>query len=147
GIAAVLGNGLLEVFRRLYERTYRPPVEEIEASQVQVVRVEVRGGGFHCHQLALQRIGDGAGDILLQSEEALQLAVVRLRPDVVVISHVDELGGDPQAVALSTDAALEQSADAQLFADSANAEVLPFKGKRRSAGRNSKPLHIGERIN
>src|SRR5262249_58606158 len=36
GIAGVLGNGLLEVFRRFHQRGCGPPVEEIEAAQVQV---------------------------------------------------------------------------------------------------------------
>src|SRR2546423_15405784 len=89
----VLVDRLLVVGDRLVERLGVPLFPEIPAFQVQVVRLLARRRGLDAaaQQLVPQRLRDGARDLVLQGEDALQLAVVALRPEVVAVAHLDEL--------------------------------------------------------
>ena len=93
------------------------------ALQVEVVGLQVLGrlGGERFLLLRrerdAQRLGDLVGDLVLDLEDVLHLAVVALRPDREVGRGVDELGVDPQPVAGPAQAALEHVGGAELLAD------------------------------
>ena len=67
--------------------------------QVEVVGVEVHRSLFAADvaigEMHLQRRDDGAGNLILDSEYVIELPVVGLRPEVVAVFNVDELGGNP----------------------------------------------------
>ena len=58
-------------------------------------------------QLELQRLDDRLGDLVLQREDVVEVAVVALGPDVAAGRAVDELRGDAHAVAGFAHAAFE----------------------------------------
>src|SRR5262249_41394337 len=86
----------------------------------------------------------GVGDLVLDGEDVRQLAVVRLRPEVVAVGDVDQLGADPQPVAGLADAALQDGADAELFADLADVLVAALEGEGGGAGGDVQPLDPGQ---
>ena len=65
---------------------------------------------------------DRPGNLVLNSEDVLQLAVVTLRPTVSAGNSIDELGADADAITGAADAAFEDVAHAELAAD------LPYVG-------------------
>src|SRR5438876_5853132 len=97
--------------------------QEVPASHVEVVRLEVDGGGLHqgrgcaVPQLAPQGLDDRPCDLVLHREDALQLAVVGIRPHVHVVGDVDELRRHPQGAPLAPHAPLEQGIHLQALAD------------------------------
>jgi hypothetical protein len=119
---------------------------EVEAAlEVVVVRLEVgrrrRQRVLVPHQPQLERVRDGARDLVLDGEDVLQLAVEGLRPELVAVGDVDQLDVDPDPVADLPDAALEHRADTELVADLANVDLLALKGEAGGAGRH---LHVGQ---
>src|SRR5262245_1427546 len=64
-----------------------------------------------------QRGGDTPGDAVLDGENRRQVPVVALRPEVHAVRGPDELGGDTEVVAGTTDGALDKIADAELVSD------------------------------
>src|SRR5262245_52867359 len=60
---------------------------------------------------------DRPGNLILNGEDILQLAVVTLGPAVRAGNGIDELGADADAIAGATDAAFEDIAHAELAAD------------------------------
>ena len=106
-------------------------VEEETALQVEIVRLEVLGGHDELvrvpAQPQLERIHDGARDLVLDREDVLELAVVGLGPEVVAVLHVDELRGDADPVADLAHAALEHRRHAELLADLPDVHLLPLE--------------------
>jgi hypothetical protein len=47
-------------------------------------------------------LGDGKADLLLQAEDAAGVAVERVGPDLYLVAHANQPGGDPQMAALRT---------------------------------------------
>ena len=65
----------------------------------------------------MDRPHDCLGHLILDGEDVLQLAVVPLRPDVLVFDGVDQLRGDPDARAGPAHRSLDHIAHAELLAD------------------------------
>ncbi len=92
-----------------------------EAEQKRVIGLRVGGldlagrGGFFAGQLHGQCRDDVGDDLVLKSEDVAQRAVVALGPEVMVVDGVDELGVDPDLVALAPHAAFEHVADVQVL--------------------------------
>ena len=80
---------------------------------------------------------DAADDVprnlVLQREDVGHVAVVTFAPDVAARIPVEELGGDPEAVAAAPDASLEHVAYAKLARDLSDVERLALVGKGRVA--------------
>jgi hypothetical protein len=102
-------DGLREHLHRGFQGFAAELVEELPAAKVVIVGLEVSGrrpldGAFlFLTEDHLQRLGDILGDVLLDGENVLQLAVVGFRPDAVSVGDVHELGADPQPVARLAD--------------------------------------------
>src|SRR3546814_7495935 len=94
-------------------------VEVLAALEVEVVRGGVGCGvvlqcpTFLGAQRHLQRIDDAAGDVVLDREHVLHLAVVGFRPEVRVGSGIDQLRRDAHVLAGAAYAAFEYRADAR----------------------------------
>ena len=76
-------------------------VEENSPLQVELVRVDVGGGGFDQRlvrtpcQGQFQTIRNGCCDLILNRKHVRQLSLVSFRPQVVPIRRVHQLYGDP----------------------------------------------------
>ena len=79
----------------------------------------------------LEGVDDQPGQAFLDGEDILDAAVERVGPEVVVRRRVDELRGDPQAVAGATDATFQQIANAQLRCDRLD---IPGRAAERPRG-------------
>ena len=66
-----------------------------------------------CHCAARHR----GGDLLLHGEEVLRRSLVLLRPDMTLRTRVDQLCGDSQFTADSSEAGLEKILNAELASD------------------------------
>jgi hypothetical protein len=67
--------------------------------------------------VGLHRGHDPFGDVILNGEDVLQLAVVLLGPDMLAGFGVDQLAGDADAVARRSDTALQDIANSELPGD------------------------------
>ena len=107
----------------LHVRRRRPPAFKVSRTEVRVVGVRILGlpARKAAHAIGRQPeanlLGDGCAQLLLQHQEALRLALVGLRPDVLLISHANERRGHAQLVAFSTNRTLQQIVHGQLLAD------------------------------
>src|SRR5437870_11176571 len=90
---------------------------------------------------------DRAGQLVFDHEDVPELAVVRLRPEMVSVRRVDELGSDPHGASLSPDTALEDTGDGQLLSDGPNTKI-PSLEREGGGGRDDvKASNVGERVN
>src|SRR6516165_5569998 len=80
------------------------------------------------------RDGYRFGNLVLYREDVGEVAVVALGPDVFSTLGVDELRGDPNAIAGFTQAAFEDIADAKLVPDLLHINRAAFVGEGRVAG-------------
>jgi hypothetical protein len=62
----------------------------------------------------------------LQPQEARRLALERLRPYELLISHPNEFRDNPQSTSLSAERALDQIVDAELLPNLATVFVVPL---------------------
>jgi len=105
-------------------------------------RVEVEGIGFAVDdspvgrrpELAAQATGDGLADRALDRENVAQGPVVASRPQPRSVARADEVGVDADAIALSTNAALEHVIDVQPFGDVAEIRVFAELCRRGASG-------------
>ncbi len=125
-------------------------MEELLAQQVLVVRLGVRGPpilrGGRLDQFELERSHHRPRDLVLQHEDVGHLPVVGLRPEVIAIGGVDELGGDADLIASLAHAPLQNRLHVQLLGDCADVLVLALEGKGRSARGDAQARHLGEEI-
>ena len=120
--------------------------------QVGVVRVGVGGvlgprlGPVPREDLHLERLHDRPGDLVLHGEDAGQLAVVRLGPEVVTPLRIDELRIDPDARAVPADAPIEDGGDAQGMADLRERRGPAAEREGRRAAGDAKPVDVDEGV-
>src|SRR5207249_11784425 len=70
-----------------------------------------------CFDAARKSGNDRAGDLVLDGEDILQLAVVAFGPDVPISLRIDQLHGDTDAITDLAHAAFEDILDAELACD------------------------------
>src|SRR3546814_91988 len=90
-------------------------------------------------EVGLHRGHDVLGDVVLDGENVLQLAVVLLGPDVLAGLGVDELNGDAQVPARRPHAALEDVAHAEIAGDLPDVHGLALVDETRIAGDHEEP--------
>ena len=128
------------------------PVPAVAALEVEPVSGGILGGSLHQWAFAtldhvhLQAADDGTGDLLLDREHVLQVAVVRFRPDGTTAADVDQLRGDAKLLAFPAHAALQCGFHPQTPADLANVVILPFQLSRGTPGSGAQAFHLGERV-
>ena len=111
-----------EHLSRLGIRLLRGAPVILQAAQDIVIGLDVPGGRspeavfLRSGELHREDPDDLLRDLVLQGEDVLQIPVITLRPHVVPRGGVDELGGDPHAIAGLANAALQDVAHAQLAA-------------------------------
>ena len=105
----------------------------VATSQIELMRLHVRGRGSHERSLGArrqtdcQRLSHGAGDFVLKSEQVPKLAVVAIGPQNVSVAPVDQLRGDAQLAAGLADAALEHVLHVELARDVLDWSVLALE--------------------
>ena len=82
-----------------------------------------------------QRSRDRARQLVLHGEHVRQGPLVPLRPELVAVGHVDQLGRDPDPVAGLAHAAFEQGVHLEPLADLPGVDALALEGERRGPGR------------
>ena len=124
----------------------------VAALQEQFVGLGVVGvalehrGTFLAEQLQLQGRHDRQGDLVLQLEDIAHLAVVALRPHLIAIGCVDQLHGDPEAIAGAPDAAVEHAGDAEGLRDSADIDRLALERECRRACSHLQRVNLRQRV-
>ncbi len=145
-------DGSFEHATRILDPGPAPLVKELPPAQVVLVGLDVFGRRlldgplFALAEHDSQRFDDVAGDLVLDLENVLELAVVALRPEVVAVGHANQLGGDPQPAARLAHAALENRGDLELPADLADVLALALEREGRGAGCDPERLDLGQGV-
>ena len=117
-----------------------------EPPGVDAVRLLARGAKpFLGIEMRLDRGDDLLGDVVLDGEDVLQLAVVFLGPDVLAGLGVDQLAGDADAPARRPDAALQHVAHAEFAGDLPHVHGFALVDEGRVAGDDEQPAQARER--
>src|SRR5688572_8539733 len=117
---------------------FRPRVPEIAPPPVELIRLRIGGSALHqggvppLPKLYLEGADDFTRDLLLHAKHVRHVAVVVLRPEVLVGPRIDELRGDPHAPAALPNAALENVTDVELLRDLPDRLIRSFIVHRRS---------------
>ena len=93
-----------------------------------------------------ERLHDRARQLVLDREDALQLPVVALRPEVIAALAVDQLRSNAQGIPFATHAALQDGGDAELLADLPYTEVLALVGKGRRPRDDANAVDVRQRV-
>ena len=141
-----MSDGVLKEHHRPAQPFASAFVPEVAALQVEIVRLQIRRRGLDAHQRALQRRRDRTRDLVLHREDAFQLAVVRVRPQMIAVADADQLRGDTQRVPFASDAAFEERTDLQFLAQFADAQVLSAQREYGRARGDAEPLDVGQRV-
>ena len=128
-VAGIPGDGVLEADDGALDPLLGPAVHGVQAAQVGVVGLEVRGvargprlpGGA---DLRPQLGGHRLRDLVLDREDVVHLAVEPLGPDLVSVRGVDELRGDAKPGSRPAHASLEHGVHLQAPSDLPHVEPL-----------------------
>src|SRR6267378_4063827 len=109
------------------------------SSQVDIVRLAARGRLAYqrrarFHESGPESLDDRAGQLILDREDAPELAVVCLRPQMVAVRGIHQLRRDPHRAAFAPDAPLNDGGDGELLADSPDAHVPSLEREGGGAG-------------
>src|SRR5437588_8390350 len=94
--------------------------------QVQVISFKVvpitiqQRSPLASEQLDLQLIYYRQGDLILDSKDILEVAIVSLRPQMIAVFNADKLGGDPQTIAGLSNTSFENIRDVEPAPDFAH---------------------------
>ncbi len=125
-VTRVVDGGLLEESDRLVEILDRSLGEEILSFQVQIVGSNLLrrhgGAGTGLFRLAIAQgefdlIPDLLRDFRLHRQQVFQFAVIFARPEMCLITNVDQLSGDADTPAFAPHTTLQQVLDAQFAPD------------------------------
>src|SRR5215468_11531507 len=99
---------------------------------------------FRCIQLRFDRSDDCLRDLVLDGEYLREITFVTLGPDMACGRNVIELGSDAHTSPDLAHAALEDIADAKLFADLPDVGRFTLVDERRVARDHEKPAQFGQ---
>ncbi len=91
-------------------------------------------------------IGHCGCDLVLNRERALPFAIKPLRPEVISVADVDDLGRNPRPIPFPAHRPLDNHSYVQRFTDASNVLVTAPERKRRSARGDPKALDLRQRI-
>ena len=97
-------------------------------------------------QLRLERRHHRVGDLILDREDVLVVAVVGLRPEVIAVVGSDQLRGDADALARAAHAPLEQVRHPQLLGDGRDVVAAALEVEGRGARRHPQVRHLREQV-
>src|SRR6266576_1565376 len=80
------------------------------------------------------------GNLVLDCEDVVEIAVVALGPKMIASRSIDKLSRNPKAVAALSDRAFEHVADAKLASHLLHIDCAPFVGEARIPCDNEKPV-------
>src|SRR5258708_7564516 len=115
------------------------PEQEFPAAQNVVVRRDIACSAVGDPRLFsgakgyFERADNSAGNVVLNREQVRRVAVDPPRPKVPAASGVDQLRGNPDAIARSPHRAFKHRADAEIAADGANIDRASLVGEARIA--------------
>src|SRR5215813_6764763 len=89
---------------------------------------------LHREQMEFQRFRHRAGNFILHLEDVIDVALVRLGPQMLAGIRSDQLRRDPQSVAGPSNTAFEDVRYVEFCRDGGDIVRLSSKGKRRGAG-------------
>ena len=118
------------------------------SAQVEIVRLDASGRLAHQRRARFDESGpecldDRAGQLVLDHEDAPELAVVRLRPQMVAVRRIHELGSNSHGAAFPPDTALNDGGHGELLADGPDVHVPSLEGEGRGARDDVKTFHVG----
>ena len=150
-IGRVGRDRLLEQRRGLGQTFLVALVPEETPSQVQVMRFRIgRRLGDQARpsddQPGLQRVDDGARQLVFDGKDVLQLAVVDPRPEMISVQGADQLGGNTQLIAVPAYAPFQHRRDVELLTDLPDVDVLSFEGEGRGPRDDPQALDVCERV-
>ena len=82
------------------------------------------------------------GNLVLDCEDVVEIAVIALGPQMIASRSVDKLSRNPKAVAALSDRAFEHVADAKLASHLLHINCTPFVGEARIPCDNEKPVEF-----
>ncbi len=123
-----------------------PPLQVVLVGFEARRRLPVEPGVRVARKHDLQRLGHLAGDVGLNAEDILDLAVVGFRPYVKAGVGLDQLCGHPDPPPLPADASFEHMAHAQVESDRGNVDVFVLEVERRRPSSDPEFLQPAERV-
>src|SRR4029450_9649346 len=93
-------------------------------------------------ELQFQRSRNRRGDVVLDSEDVRQLAVVTLRPPVGTVGGVNKLRRDTDAATGAANAALQHVRHSEDVGDLANVLALPLERECGRTGNHLEAVHL-----
>ena len=139
GIARVELDGFLEELDRVFDAALGQTIQVVLSAQAQVVGLDVARLPLRERdllreaELELQRLDDLARDLLLDVEDVVELALVRIAPDLAVGLDVHELDRDSHRVLEPAHAAAHDVARAELAPDGLGILLRALELHRRPA--------------
>src|SRR5580704_3247335 len=121
----------------------------MSSPQVEIVGLQIRGGPVQqwlAAQLEFQGFDDGLRDFILNSEHVGDFAVVALRPEVVSVPRLDQLGGYAEAIPEFAHATFQDIFHVQPLRDAADVLSLSNERERRGARRHQQTRYLHQRI-
>src|SRR5271155_2978586 len=117
--------------------------------QVEIESFQIRGGPVQqrlAAQLEFQSFDDGLRNFILNREHVGYLAVVALRPEVVPVRRLYQLGGHAEATAEFAHATFQDIFHVQPLRDAADVLSLSNERQRRGARRHQQTRHLDQCI-
>ncbi len=98
-------------------------------------------------ELGLDASGNGAGNLILEGEDIVEVAVVALSPDVVTRGCLEQLRRDTHSVTRSAHTALQHVSDSEILSQPAHIDRLTFEYESRISSNDGQPAILRERGN
>ena len=109
-------------------------------------RTDLRGERRTRQELHFESLDHGRRELGLHLEDIGEIAIVLLRPEVVAVGGVDELGRDANAVAGLAHAAFQQRRYVQLGSDAREILVLPLEVEGRGPPHHIEAIDLSKRV-
>src|SRR5438132_7063764 len=95
-------------------------------------------------ELEPQLVHDVAGNLVLDSEDIRQFAVIFTRPQWEVVAHANQLGVNAQLLAREQDRTFENVFGVKPLSSIVRILLLAFESKRRRLGANRQTINDGQ---
>src|ERR1700733_5914685 len=145
-ITGIVHKGLFEGLLRFDQTLRIVALIPIQSLQVTLESFDVCCAPLRARQLNFHGIRNRLRNIILNGKNIDHLTIIPFRPEMRFIVYLDELSGDPNAIARSSDAAFENGSYSESLTDDAQILFLAAKSKRRRASNYPQLLHLGKSI-